>query len=102
MKNKINFFLVIDPQLLSEAGDDMLVAKIPSPNKVKQLKFAAGMFHDLQAGSLLIDVCRLIDSLRDVMIHAVQDGVSNDRPRGQQAPQTDDNPGPLNALTQKW
>ena len=52
----------------------MLVAKIPSPNKVKQLKFAASMFHDLQAGSLLIADCRLIDNLRDVTIRAVQDG----------------------------
>ena len=53
--NKIEiffFFLVIDPQLLSEAGGDMLVAKIPSPTKVKQFKFAAGMFQELLAGSL--------------------------------------------------
>ena len=53
----------------------MLVAKIPSHNKVKQLKFAAGMFHDLQARSLLIADCRLIDNLRDATIRAVQDGV---------------------------
>ena len=53
----------------------MLVAKIPSPNKEKQLKVAAGMFHDLQAGSLLVADCRLINNLGDATIRAVQDGV---------------------------
>ena len=49
LKIKRFFFLVVDPQLLSEAGSDMLVAKIPSPNKIEQRKFQPGMFFNLQA-----------------------------------------------------
>ena len=48
------FFLVVDPQLLSEAGGDMLVAKIPSPNKIEQLKYQPGMFFTLLAGKKII------------------------------------------------
>ena len=67
------FFLVVDPQLLSEAGGDMLIAKIPSPNKIEQLKFQPGMFLTLQAGSLLVADCRLLENLRDATVQAVQD-----------------------------
>ena len=52
----------------------MLVAKIPSPNKMKQLKFQPGMFFNLQAGSLLVADCRLLENLWDATIRAVQDG----------------------------
>ena len=52
----------------------MLVAKIPSPNKIEQLKFQPGMFFTLQAGSLLVADCRLLENLRDVTVRAVQDG----------------------------
>ena len=45
---------MVDPQLLSEAGRDMLVARIPSSNKIDQRKFQPGMFNNLQAGSLLV------------------------------------------------
>ena len=40
---------MIDPQLLSEAGGEMLVNKISNP--VQQLKFHAGMYEDIQAGA---------------------------------------------------
>ena len=69
MKIKL-FFLVIDPQLLSEAGREMLVNKIPNP--VQQLKFHAGMYDDIQAGALLLVNCRLIDNLRDTTVRALQ------------------------------
>ena len=52
---------MIDPQLLSEAGSEMLVNKIPNP--VQQLKFQAGMYQDIQVGALLVVDCRLIDNL---------------------------------------
>jgi hypothetical protein len=74
MDLKIKLILVVDPQLLSEAGGDMLVAKIPSPNKIEQLKFQPGMFFNLQAGSLLVVDCSMLENLRDVTAGAVQDG----------------------------
>ena len=52
----------------------MLVAKIPSPNKIEQLKFQPGMFFPLQAGSLLVVDCSLLKNLRDATAQAVQDG----------------------------
>ena len=60
---------MIDLQLLSEAGGQMLVNKIPNP--VQQLKFHTGMYDDIQAGSLLVVDCRLIDNLRDASVRAV-------------------------------
>ena len=39
------------------------------------MKLLAGMFLDLQAGSLLVADCRLVDNLRAATIRAVQDGV---------------------------
>ena len=63
------FFLVIDPQLLSEAGGQMLLNKISNP--VQQLKFHAGMYNDIQAGALLEVECRLIANLRDTIVIAV-------------------------------
>ena len=64
----------MDPQLLSEAGGDMLVARIPSSNKIDQHKFQSGMFNNLQAGSLLVVDCVLLENLRDATARAVQDG----------------------------
>ena len=69
----IGVTVVIDPQLLSEAGGDMLVAKIPSPNKIEKLKYQPGMFFTLQVGSLLVADCRLLENLRDATVRAVQD-----------------------------
>ena len=74
LENKIIFFLVVDPQLLSEAGGDMLVTKIPSPNKIEKRKFQPGMFFNLQAGSLLVIDCSMLENLRDATARAVQDG----------------------------
>ena len=39
------------------------------------MKFTAGIFLDLQARSLLVAACRLLDNLHDATIRAVQDGV---------------------------
>ena len=61
-------FLVVDLQLLSEAGGDMLVAKI------EQRKFQPGMFYNLQAGSLLSVDCSMLENLWDAIARAVQDG----------------------------
>ena len=63
---------MIDPQLLSEAGLEMLINKISNP--VQQLKFQAGMYDNIQAGALLVADCRLIDQLRDAKVRAVQLG----------------------------
>ena len=71
---KIKLFFFSRPQLLSEAGSDMLVAKIPSPSKMKQLKLQPSMFFTLQAGSLLVADCRLLKNLQDATVRAVQDG----------------------------
>ena len=68
LENKINFFLIVDPQLLSEAGGEMLVAKIPSPSKIEQLKFQPGMFFTLHAGSLLVADYRLLENLPDATV----------------------------------
>ena len=73
-KNINYFFLVVDLQLLSEAGRDMLVARIPSSNKIDQGKFQPDMFINLQAGSLLVVNCVMLENLRDATARAVQDG----------------------------
>ena len=52
----------------------MLVTKIPSPNKIEQRKFQPGMFFNLQAGSLLVIDCSMLENLRDATARAVQDG----------------------------
>ena len=44
----------MDPRLLSEAGGDILLAKIPSPHKIVQLTFQPGMFTGIKEGSLLV------------------------------------------------
>ena len=73
LKIKIIFF-VVDPQLLSEAGGDMLVARIPNSNKIDQWKFQPVMLNNLQAGSLLVVDCVMLENLRDATARAVQDG----------------------------
>ena len=60
---------MIDPQLLSEAGLEMLINKISNP--VQQLKFQAGMYDNRGRGHYL---CRLMDQLRDATVRAVQLG----------------------------
>ena len=52
----------------------MLVAKIPSPNKMKQLKFQPSMFLNLQAGSLLVAYCRLLENLQDATVRVIHEG----------------------------
>ena len=44
----------MDPRLLSEAGGDILMAKILSPHKIVQLTFQPGMFTGIKEGSLLV------------------------------------------------
>ena len=51
-----------------------MVARISSPNKIDQRKFQPGMFHYLQAGSLLLVDCNMLENLRDATARAVQDG----------------------------
>ena len=52
----------------------MLVARIPSSNKIDQRKFQPGMFINLQAESLLVVDCVMLENLRDATARAVQDG----------------------------
>ena len=52
----------------------MLVARIPSSNKIDQRKFQPGMFTNLQTGSLLVVDCVKLENLRDATARAVQDG----------------------------
>ena len=54
---------MIDPQLLSQAGREMLINKLSNP--VQQLKFQSSMYDDIQAGVLLVANCRMMDQLRD-------------------------------------
>ena len=64
----------MDPRLLSEAGGDILLAKIPSPHKIVQLTFQPGMFTTIKAGSLLVVDNIFLENLRDAVARAVQDG----------------------------
>ena len=43
----------------------MLEARIPSSNKIDQRKFQPGIFIKLQAGSLLVVDCVMLENLRD-------------------------------------
>ena len=67
-------FLVMDSNLLAEAGGDVLLTKIPSPHKSMQLTFGPGMFAHIDEGSLLIVDNHLLEALRDVVVRAVDDG----------------------------
>ena len=64
----------MDPRLLSEAGGDILLAKIPSPHKIVQLTFQPGMFSTIEEGSLLVANNIFLENLRDAAVRAVQDG----------------------------
>ena len=60
--------------MLSEAGGDILLAKIPSPHKIVQLTFEPGMFTSIKEGSLLVADNLLLENLRDAVVRAAQDG----------------------------
>ena len=47
-----------------------MVAQIPSSNKIDQWKFETGMFVNLQAGSLLVVDCGMLENLRDAAARA--------------------------------
>ena len=64
----------MDPRLLSEAGSDILLAKIPSPHKIVQLTFQPGMISTIEAGSLLVVDNVFLENLWDAAARAVQDG----------------------------
>ena len=67
-------FLVMDSHLLAEAGGDVLLMKIPSPHKSLQLTFGPGMFAHIDEGSLLIVDNHLLESLRERILRADDDG----------------------------
>ena len=52
----------------------MLVTQIPSSNKIDQQKFGPGMFINLQAGSLLVVDCGMLENLWHAAARAVEDG----------------------------
>ena len=52
----------------------MLLMKIPSPHKSMQLTFGPRMFHNIDKGSLLIVNNYLLETLRDAVARAVDDG----------------------------
>jgi hypothetical protein len=58
----------MDPRLLSEAGGDILLAKIPSPHKIVQMTFEPG----LMADNILLE--NLLENLLDAVVRAAQDG----------------------------
>ena len=64
----------MDSHLLAEAGGDVLLMKIPSPHKSMQLTFGPGMFAHIDEGSLLIVDNHLLETLRDAVVRAVDDG----------------------------
>ena len=64
----------MDSRLLAEAGGDVLLAKIPSPHKRMQLTFGPGMFANVEDGSLLVVDNHLLETLRDAVAGAVEDG----------------------------
>ena len=63
----------MDPRLLSEAGGDILLAKISSPHKIVQLTFEPGMFTSIKDGSLLVANNLLLENRRDAVVRAAQD-----------------------------
>ena len=63
----------MDPRLLSEAGGDILLAKIPSPHKIVQLTFQPGMFSTIEAGTLLVVNNVFLENLRDAAARVVED-----------------------------
>ena len=67
-------FLVFDSGLLTDAGGDMLLTKIPSPHKLMQLTFGPGMFSHIDEGSLLVIDNYLLETLRDAIASVVEDG----------------------------
>ena len=69
-----NIFLVLDSGLLTDAGGDMLLTKIPCPHKSMQLTFGPGMFHHVDEGSLLVVNNYLLETLRDAIARAVDTG----------------------------
>ena len=64
----------MDPRLLSEAGGDILLAKIPSLHKIVQLTFGPGMFTSIKEGPLLVADNHLLENLRDAVVRATQEG----------------------------
>ena len=64
----------MDPRLLSEAGGDILLAKIPSPHKIVQLTFQPGMFSTIEEGSLLVADNIFLENFQDAVVRAIQDG----------------------------
>ena len=58
---------------MSEAGSDILLAKIPSPHKIVQLTFEPGMFTSIEEGSLMVTDNHLLENLRDTVVRAAQD-----------------------------
>ena len=64
----------MDSHLLAEAGGDVLLTKIPTPHKSMQLTFGPGMFAHVDEGSLLIVDNHLLETLRDAIVRAVDDG----------------------------
>ena len=70
----INMFLVMDSRLLAEAGGDVLLTKIPSSHKSMQLTFGPGMFAHVDEGSLLVVDNHLLETLRDAVARAGEDG----------------------------
>ena len=74
LENNINMFLVLDSRLLTEAGGDVLLTNIPSPHKSMQLTFGPGMFDQVNKGSLLVVDNHLLETLRDAVARAVDDG----------------------------
>ena len=63
----------MDPRLLSEAGGDILLAKIPSPHKIVQLTFQPEMFSAIKEGSLLVADNIFLENLLDTAVRATQD-----------------------------
>ena len=74
MKIILMCFLVMDSHLLADAGGDVLLRKIPSPHKSMQLTFGPGMFAQIDEGSLLMVDNHLLETLRDAVVRAVDDG----------------------------
>jgi hypothetical protein len=67
-------FLVLDPRMLTDAGGDVLLTKISNPHKSMAVNFGPGMFQQVDKGSLIIVDNILLETLRDTVARAVDDG----------------------------
>ena len=65
---------MLDSRLLTDAGGDVILMKIPTPHKSMAVTYSPGMFQHIDEGSLIIVDNILLETLRDAVAHAIDNG----------------------------